>query len=615
MQSALVGLLLVGALASGALADDVQRIPLTKTRATLSGEGHPLGRLHRTLKDAKGDVPLNNFFDAQYYGPVTLGTPPQEFLTLFDTGSSNLWVPSSKCAFSNLACWIHHRYDGGQSSTHKEDGRDFQIQYGTGSMEGFLSSDVLSIGGLKASLTFAEAVQEPGITFVTAQFDGILGMGLANIAVDGVKPPFYELVDQGQVQQPVFSFLLNRDASDSSNGGELVLGGIDPAHHIGDHTYVPLTHEGYWQFLMDGVSVEGGAFCQGGCQAIADTGTSLIAGPPEEIDRLNQLIGAHTSAESHALMAEFLVRAHQARQATLQGPSKEECYERVARVIPKLRKVIDGREDPHQFCVEMGRCEPDEPGVPARRLASRSGGAAVMVSPDGRVRPSLRGDADDRPRPPHHGPHDRPPHDHDGPHPPHHGPPHHGPPHHGPHPHDRPPHDRPPHDHDGPHPHPPHHGPPHHGPHPHDRPPHDHDGPHPHPPHHGSPHHGHGPRGHKHHGEHGHKHHWHHAGEHQCPHSAWQGPEDKCKMCEGVVTLIKKYGKDFNVGEAEAALDQLCDNLPDDPDSQVLTALWRAVRDGPGGQAVVDCDKIPTMPDVTLRIGGKDFVLTSKVGG
>ena len=80
-------------------------------------------------------------------------------------------------------------------------------------MEGFLSSDVLSIGGLKASLTFAEAVQEPGITFVTAQFDGILGMGLANIAVDGVKPPFYELVDQGQVQQPVFSFLLNRDAS------------------------------------------------------------------------------------------------------------------------------------------------------------------------------------------------------------------------------------------------------------------------------------------------------------------------------------------------------------------------------------------------------------------
>ena len=29
------------------------------------------------------------------------------------------------------------------------------------------------------------------------------------------------------------------------------------------------------------------------------------------------------------------------------------------------------------------------------------------------------------------------------------------------------------------------------------------------------------------------------------------------------------------------------------------------------GQAVVDCDKIPTMPDVTFAIGGKNFSLTS----
>lgn len=56
----------------------------------------------------------------------------------------------------------------------------------------------------------------------------------------------YNMVNQGLVKEPVFSFWFNRNA-DEEEGGEIVFGGVDPNHYKGEHTYVPVTQKGYWQ--------------------------------------------------------------------------------------------------------------------------------------------------------------------------------------------------------------------------------------------------------------------------------------------------------------------------------------------------------------------------------
>uniref|UniRef100_A0A803M1T6 Uncharacterized protein n=1 Tax=Chenopodium quinoa TaxID=63459 RepID=A0A803M1T6_CHEQI len=280
------------------------------------------------LRDVEeGDiVSLKNYMDAQYFGEIGVGTPPQKFTVIFDTGSSNLWVPSAKCYFS-IACFFHAKYNSGSSSTYQKDGESAAIRYGSGSVSGFFSEDNVE--------KFIETTREPSITFVVAKFDGILGLGFQEIAVGNAVPVWYNMVKQGLIKEPVFSFWLNRKEEDNE-GGELIFGGVDPKHFKGKHTYAPVTRKGYWQFDMGDVLINGKTtgYCSGGCAAIADSGTSLLAGPTTVITQINEAIGAS-------------------------GVANRACKNVVQQYGQTMINLLFSEESPKKVCSQIGVCAYD----------------------------------------------------------------------------------------------------------------------------------------------------------------------------------------------------------------------------------------------------------------
>lgn len=273
-------------------------IPLTRQRVPIIQDGSTI------------------HYKSAYYGTVLAGTPAVPYKVVFDTGSGHLILPSTYC--SSDTCRAHRRYRRSQSSSARDidhDGSTVQageprdqitVSFGTGEVTGVFVEDVVCVeenvvpgddlppGCMTMAMIVATDMSaEP---FKAFEFDGVLGLGLQGLS----QGPAFNFVDvmadaiqqRGNLMAHTFGVFL---AEDGQPGSEITLGGWSQERLDEGLRWNPVLDPelGHWTVEIKHMHVDGEpvSFCSsGGCKAVVDTGTSLLAVPTNAFAELYELL-------------------------------------------------------------------------------------------------------------------------------------------------------------------------------------------------------------------------------------------------------------------------------------------------------------------------------------
>ena len=325
------------------------RVPISKKKIIHGGP--PISSLRRRA-DYKQNLYIGD--GSIYMVNVAIGTPPQTFELVLDTGSADLWVPGASCP--TIMCPLA-KFNESSSSTFKDMNEVFNITYGIGSASGGFGLDTVNIGGaiieqqqfgltnntqniLTNMQTLSGESYTPTVSSadnVTSfssdhRMDGIFGLGypLITSPTKSYNPFFFNLKEQNKISQNVFSVFLNKSES-LDTLGEIIFGGIDSTKYQGDITYLPLAKTtrvslngksdyGYWQVYGQGVgaTVDGkstlNAPFQATTQFVFDTGTTLTYLPMNVIEPLFAAAIGNTNLAFDSANNYFQIRCSMAQK-------------------------------------------------------------------------------------------------------------------------------------------------------------------------------------------------------------------------------------------------------------------------------------------------------------
>ncbi|XP_057583130.1 pregnancy-associated glycoprotein 2-like [Hippopotamus amphibius kiboko] len=296
----------LGILGLVALSECLVIIPLTKIKAmqeTLREENlltHFLEentdhRSQNATDDPTTTIqPLRNYQDMCYIGNISIGTPPQEFKVIFDTTSPCMWVPSIHC--SSPSCRTHNLFNYQLSTSFWPTAMKVNIKYGTGRIDGVVVYDTVRIMNIvDLSQTFVLSLNQSGLDH--ASFDGVLGLAYPSLGPKSITPVFDNLKNRLIISEPVFAFYLS---TRKENDSVVMFGGVDHSYHKGQLKWIPVSQNRFWQITMNRILINGKMVaCKRRCQAILNTGTTLLLGPTKLVTTIQNHITARAFGEEY----------------------------------------------------------------------------------------------------------------------------------------------------------------------------------------------------------------------------------------------------------------------------------------------------------------------------
>ncbi|ETV95387.1 hypothetical protein H310_11268 [Aphanomyces invadans] len=242
-------------------------------------------------------IPLTNYDQLQFYGTIFVGSPPQPFKVIFDTGSSDIWVPSATCA----ACSGTQRYHGNSSTTFTPTGKTFTLSYGSGSVAGTVFEDVITFGASTSAVVRCRMgqIEIEDVNIQHFESEGIVGLGFGALAAITTHP-FVEAVGLA-----AFSLYINPLPTDIARSSQLVLGGVDPvlAGPNAYWHYFPVLRDeevdGFWAIEMTQLSLGSVRVDHLNAKvAVIDSGTSLILLPAAVFEHVMEQLCRHLDPDA-----------------------------------------------------------------------------------------------------------------------------------------------------------------------------------------------------------------------------------------------------------------------------------------------------------------------------